>query len=204
MSVEDEKRGALVQAQSAALAKVRTNALAARGRNLLRDKEEARQLLRRGKELSGAWLSRSEQLLLGGKTDERVRGHNQQPREEEKRALECYEQSFKLDPSNPEAAYLIAERYRDDFWSLFFSAGPGDEERRAYLQVVDFYRRAVRMGHLESQMRLAEFLFMHGNTEDRAEAEGWLLRATEMGNLGAQDTLDDLRRAATRDPKQSR
>ncbi len=51
MSTGEEKQGALVQVQSTALTKVGAKSLAVRGRNHLRDKEEAEEWLRRGLEV---------------------------------------------------------------------------------------------------------------------------------------------------------
>lgn len=57
MSAGEEKQGALVQVQSAALTKVGAKSLAVRGRNHLRDKEEAEEWLRRGLEVQEAMPS---------------------------------------------------------------------------------------------------------------------------------------------------
>src|SRR5271166_3852883 len=95
MSAGEEKTEALVAAQSTALSKAGAKSLAARGRNHLRDKEEAEEWLRKGLELV------------------KMQKHYE--------AFACFERGLEIEPEEPILQLCIATAY---YWKRGVQADP--------------------------------------------------------------------------------
>jgi hypothetical protein len=217
MSTGQEKPGGLVQVQSTALAKGRANSLAVRGRNHLRDKEQAEEWLKKGLELQEATpegvrpelqttLEYINQILAGTQPDVAAKNLGMTPEDQERAHVAHY---FMPDTLK-ECAQLeearnnqLLEAFRcfergiqlDQYHSLLqHNIGAayyfGRGVTQDYSQAYLWFRKAAEQGNADAEYCLG-VLYDNGEgvPEDSVQAATWLRKAAEQGNADAQVAL---------------
>jgi tetratricopeptide (TPR) repeat protein len=216
MSAGEEKPRGLVQVQSTALAKGGANSLAVRGRNHLRDKEQAEEWLRKGLELQetapeGARPELQTTLeyikqILAGTQPVAAEDLCMTPADQERAHVAHF---FMPDTLN-ECAQLeearnnqLLEAFRcfeggiqlDPHHPLlqlnigtayYFGRGIKQDYAQAYI----WFRKAAEQGNASAQYCLG-VLYSNGDGIDRDEVEAaaWLRKAAEQGNADAQGAM---------------
>lgn len=217
MSAEDEKQGALVPVESSALTKGGANSLASRGRNHLRDKEQAEEWLRKGLELQKAspeclrpelqtTLEYIKQILAGTQPDVAAEKLCMTPEDQERAHVAHYFMRDTLE----ECAHLEEAR-KSQLLEVFrcFERGIkldphhpllqhsignayyfGGGVKQDYSQAYVWFRKAAEQGNANAQYCLG-VLYSNGEgvDQDEVEAEAWLRKAAEQGNADAQISL---------------
>lgn len=205
MEAGEEKQATIVRSHSVALNTRGTESLAARGRSLVRDKEEAEEWLHKGRELQHA---AREQL---NKREDCLR-----------EAFLCFERGIHLAPNHPELQFMlghcywmgwgVAEDGRKAFHWVRSAAEQGYADAQDGLGVMfqaecDFFgvpedhvqsthwwRKAAEQGHATSQLFLG-YNYAEGRpgvAQDYAEAAYWFRKAAEQGDSAAQLELGSL------------
>jgi len=222
MSAGQEKPGGLVQVQSTALAKGGANSLAVRGRNHLRDKEQAEEWLRKGLELEtttpeGArpelqtTLEYIKQILAGTQPDVAAENLCMTPEDQERAHV-----AHHFMPDALKECAQLEEARNSQFLETFrcFERGIqldphhpvlqhnigtayyfGRGVKQDYSQAYIWFRKAAEQGDANAQYCLG-VLYSDGDGVDRDEVEAaaWLQKAAEQGNTDAQWAIR-LRRA---------
>jgi TPR repeat protein len=214
MSAGQEKPRGLVQVQSTALTNGGANSLAVRGRNHLRDKEQAEEWLRKGLELQetapeGArpelqtTLEYIKQILAGTQPDVAAEDLCMTPEDQETAHVAHF---FMPDTLN-ECAQLkearnnqLLEAFRcfeggiqlDPHHPLLqLNIGNayyfGRGIKQDYAQAYIWFRKSAEQGNASAQYCLG-VLYSNGDGIDRDEVEAatWLHKAAEQGNTDAQ------------------
>jgi hypothetical protein len=217
MSAEDEKQGALVPVQSSALTKGGANSLASRGRNHLRDKEQAEEWLRKGLELQRAspeclrpelqtTLEYIKQILAGTQSDVAAKKLCMTPEDQERAHVAHY-----FMPDTLEECANLEEARNSQLLEVFrcFERGIqldphhpllqhnignayyfGWGVKQDYSQAYVWFRKAAEQGNANAQYCLG-VLYSDGEgvDQDEVEAAAWLRKAAEQGNADAMISL---------------
>ena len=214
MSTGEEKHPALVVAQSTALTKAGANSLAVRGRNHLRDKEQAEEWLRKGLELhetapEGArpelqtTLEYIKQILAGTQPDVAAENLCMTPEDQERAHVAHF-----IMPDTLNECAQLEEARNSQFLEVFrcFERGIqldphhpvlqhnigiayyfGRGVKQDYSQAYNWIRKAAEQGDANAQYCLgALYSAGEGVDRDEVEAAAWLRKAAEQGNTDAQ------------------
>jgi TPR repeat protein len=214
MSIEEGKLTALVSAQPSALSRAGVKPLAARGRDLLRQKEEAVEWLRKGLALQetapealspelATTLEYVKQVLAGTHPDVAARNLGMTPEDQEKAHVAHY-----FMPDTLKECLQLEDVRESQFLEAFrcFEHGiqldPHDPllqhnigaayyfgrgVKRDYSQAYSWFRKAAEQGNANAQYCLG-VLYSDGEGVDQDEvaAATWLRKAAEQGNTDAQ------------------
>jgi hypothetical protein len=217
MSIEEGKLTALVSAQPSALSRAGVKSLAARGRDLLRQKEEAAEWLRKGLALQETApealspeletsLEYVKQVLAGTHPDVAARNLGMTPEDQEKAHVAHYFMPDTLKECSQleevrESQLLEAFRcfehgiqldphhplLQHNIGAAYYF---GRGVKQDYSQAYGWFRKAAEQGNADAEYCLG-VLYDNGEgvEQDSAQAAVWLRKASEEGNADAQLAL---------------
>jgi uncharacterized protein len=193
LSTEEEKQGALVPAQSSALARVGAKSLFARGHDLLRQKEVA------AAECHRKGLEFCEQERLGEAFQVFRRGAEIDPNEMKLQFAIgwCYCDGVGVERDYPQAAFWFrkaadqghaAAQY---LLGLAYYSGLGLD--KDYGEAAHWFQKAASQGTPDAQAALGtSYWHGHGVSRDFERATYWLRLAANQGHREAQAALTKL------------
>ena len=218
MSADEQTQSALVPVQSTALTKAGATSLAARGRDRLREKEEAEEWLRKGLELERTepeclcpemqtTLEYIKQILAGTQPDVAAKNLGMTPDQQERAHVTHY-----FMPDTLKECAQLEEARNNQLLEAFrcFERGIqidphhpllqrqigtayhfGLGVTQDYSQASDWFRKAAEQGDAEAQYCLGcAYSNGDGVVEDEDLSLKWLRKAAEQGNADAQGALD--------------